>query len=51
MDTTKNIWASLKKLYNEIKGAKEISEEDLRVAFVKSGVLVEFYYDGVNLTG
>ena len=39
MDTAKQIRANLKKLYEKIKSAKEISEEDLRVAFVKSGIL------------
>jgi len=35
MDDVKKIQASFKK----IKSAKDISEEDLRVAFVKSGIL------------
>ena len=46
MDTTKNIRASLKKLQGKIKSAKEISEEDLRVAFVKSGILEVLGYEG-----
>jgi hypothetical protein len=46
MDTTKNIRASLKKLYGKIKSAKDISEEDLRVAFVKSGILEVLGYEG-----
>ena len=43
---TKEIQASLKKLHEKIKSAKEISEEDLRVAFVKSGILEELGYEG-----
>jgi type I restriction-modification system DNA methylase subunit len=46
MDTAKKIRASLKKLYGKIKSAKEISEEDLRVAFVKSGFLEVLGYEG-----
>ncbi|MEA2032512.1 MAG: TaqI-like C-terminal specificity domain-containing protein [Euryarchaeota archaeon] len=46
MDTAKKIRASLKKLYGKIKSAKEISEEDLRVAFVKSGILEVLGYEG-----
>ncbi len=40
------IQASLKKLHEKIKSVKEISEEDLRVAFVRSGVLEELGYEG-----
>ncbi len=46
MDTAKKIRASLKKLQGKIKSAKEISEEDLRVAFVKSGILEVLGYEG-----
>jgi len=46
MDTAKNIRASFKKLHGKIKSAKEISEEDLRVAFVKSGILEALGYEG-----
>ncbi|MDI6655483.1 MAG: type I restriction enzyme HsdR N-terminal domain-containing protein, partial [Candidatus Hydrothermarchaeota archaeon] len=35
-----------KKLYEKIEGAKEISEEDVRIAFVKSGILEELGYEG-----
>jgi len=44
MDTANEIQASFKKLYEKIKSGKEISEEDLRVAFVKSGILEELGY-------
>jgi len=46
MDTAKKIRASLKKLQGKIKSAKDISEEDLRVAFVKSGILEVLGYEG-----
>ena len=46
MGDTKKIQASFKKLHGIIKSAKDISEEDLRVAFVKSGILEEFGYAG-----
>ena len=46
MDTAKNIRASFKKLYGKIKSGKDISEEDLRVAFVKSGILEVLGYEG-----
>jgi len=46
MDTAKKIRASLKKLQGKIKNTKEISEEDLRVAFVKSGILEVLGYEG-----
>jgi len=46
MDTAKNIRASLKKLHEKIKSGKDISEEDLRVAFVKSGILEALGYEG-----
>ena len=46
MDTAKKIRASFKKLQGKIKSAKEISEEDLRVAFVKSGILEVLGYEG-----
>jgi len=42
----KKIQTSFKKLYGKIKSAKDISEEDLRVAFVKSGILEELGYEG-----
>ncbi len=46
MDTAKNIRASFKKLHEKIKSGKDISEEDLRVAFVNSGILEELGYEG-----
>ncbi len=46
MDTAKNIRASFKKLHGKIKSGKDISEEDLRVAFVKSGILEALGYEG-----
>jgi hypothetical protein len=46
MDTPKKIRASFKKLQSKIKSAKDISEEDLRVAFVKSGILEVLGYEG-----
>ena len=42
----KNIQTIFKKLYGIIKSAKDISEEDLRVEFVKSGILKELGYKG-----
>ena len=42
----KKIQASFKKLHEKIKSGKEISEEDLRVAFVKSGILEALGYEG-----
>ena len=49
MDTATKIRASFKKLYGKIKSAKEkeLSEEDLRVAFVDSGILKVLGYEGV----
>ena len=49
MDTATTIRASFKKLYGKIKSAKEkeLSEEDLRVAFVDSGILKVLGYKGV----
>lgn len=47
MDTAKKIQASFKKLHEKIKSGKEISEEDLRVAFVKSGILEALSYEVV----
>ena len=44
MDTAKEIQASFKKLHEKIKCGKDISEEDLRVAFVNSGILEELGY-------
>lgn len=46
MDTAKKIQASFKKLHEKIKSGKEISEEDLRIAFVKSGILEALGYEG-----
>ncbi len=46
MGDANNIRASFKKLYGIIKSAKDISEEDLRVEFVKSGILKELGYKG-----
>jgi len=46
MDTAKKIRASLKKLQGKIKSGKEISEEDLGSAFVKSGILEVLGYEG-----
>jgi len=47
MGDANNIRASFKKLYGIIKSAKDISEEDLRVEFVKSGILKELLEDFV----
>ncbi|MCD6155024.1 MAG: N-6 DNA methylase [Candidatus Verstraetearchaeota archaeon] len=49
MDTSTKIRASFKKLYGKIKSAKEkeLSHEDLRVAFVDSGILKLLGYEGV----
>ncbi|MBC8521113.1 MAG: type I restriction enzyme HsdR N-terminal domain-containing protein, partial [Methanomicrobia archaeon] len=44
MDTAKKIRESFKKHYEKIKSGTELSEEDLRVAFVKSGILEELGY-------
>ena len=46
MGDANKIRASFKKLYGIIKSAKDISEEDLRVEFVKSGILKELGYKG-----
>jgi Zn/Cd-binding protein ZinT len=46
MADIKNIQTIFKKLYGIIKSAKDISEEDLRVEFVKSGILKELGYKG-----
>jgi len=46
MGDTRKIQASFKKLHGIIKSAKDISEEDLRVEFVKSGILEELGYKG-----
>lgn len=45
MGEPKKIQACFKKLYEKIEGAKEISEEDVRIAFVKSGILEELGYE------
>jgi hypothetical protein len=45
MDTAKKIRASFEKLHAKIKSGREISEEDLRVAFVKSGILEVLGYE------
>ncbi len=39
MAAPENIRSSFGKLHEKIRSAKEISEEDLRIAFVKSGIL------------
>jgi len=46
MDTAKTIRESFQKLYEKLKSAKEVSEEDLRVAFVRSGILEALGYEG-----
>lgn len=46
MADIKNIQTIFKKLYGIIKSAKDISEEDLRVEFVNSGILKELGYKG-----
>ena len=46
MADIKKIQTIFKKLYGIIKSAKDISEEDLRVEFVKSGILKELGYKG-----
>lgn len=46
MDTAKTIRESFQKLYEKLKSAQEISEEDLRVAFVRSGILEALGYEG-----
>jgi hypothetical protein len=46
MDTAKTIRASFQKLYEKLKSATEVSEEDLRVAFVRSGILEALGYEG-----
>ena len=46
MGDANKIRASFKKLYGIIISAKDISEEDLRVEFVKSGILKELGYKG-----
>jgi hypothetical protein len=47
MDTAKGIQASFKKLHEKIKSGKDISEEELRVAFVNCGILEVLGYEGV----
>jgi hypothetical protein len=46
METAKTIRESFQKLYEKLKSAKEVSEEDLRVAFVRSGILEALGYEG-----
>jgi hypothetical protein len=46
MDDIQKIQAGFKDLHEKIKHTKEVSEEDLRVAFVKSGILEELGYEG-----
>ncbi len=46
MGDANKIRAIFKKLYGIIKSAKDISEEDLRVEFVNSGILKELGYKG-----
>ena len=46
MDTAKTIGESFQKLYEKLKSAKEVSEEDVRVAFVRSGILEALGYEG-----
>ena len=45
MDTAKKIRASFEELHAKIKSGEEISEEDLRVAFVKCGILEVLGYE------
>ena len=42
----KEIQEGLRKLHERIRSGKEVSEEDVRVAFVKSGILEELGYAG-----
>ena len=44
MDAAETIWTGFQKLYQRIKDGKEITEEDLRVAFVRSGILEALGY-------
>lgn len=46
MGDADKIRSGLRKLHGKIKRGKEISEEDVRVAFVKSGILEELDYEG-----
>ncbi|RZN38420.1 MAG: hypothetical protein EFT35_04780, partial [Methanophagales archaeon ANME-1-THS] len=46
MDDAKTIQASFQKLYEKLRSAKEVSEEDVRVAFVRSGILEALGYKG-----
>lgn len=46
MATPENIRSSFGKLHEKIRSAKEISEEDLRIAFVRSGILEVLGYEG-----
>jgi hypothetical protein len=46
MDNPKKIQESFKKLQEQIKHAKEVSEEDVRATFVRSGILEELGYIG-----
>jgi hypothetical protein len=43
---TKEIQEGLRKLHERIRSGKEVSEEDVRVAFVKTGILEELWYTG-----
>lgn len=43
---TKEIQEGLRKLHERIRNGKEVSEEDVRVAFVRSGILEELGYAG-----
>ncbi|MGC9444879.1 MAG: restriction endonuclease subunit M, partial [Candidatus Methanospirareceae archaeon] len=46
MAAPENIRSSFRKLHEKLNSAKEISEEDLRIAFVKSGILEALGYEG-----
>ena len=46
MDTAKAIRESFQKLHEKIKSGKDITEEDLRVAFIKSSILETLGYKG-----
>jgi len=39
MSSIKKIQEALKKFHEKIRDAEDVSEEDLRIAFVRSGIL------------
>lgn len=46
MDAVKTLSSGFQKLYEKLRTATDISEEDLRVKFVESGALVTLGYKG-----